>query len=73
MKSHTFAEVQIEDEFGQQTCIPHLKSQTSVFFQSYSNDQFQEIFEDLNSHYKRLCEDEPGVDDEDDSQDVGQF
>lgn len=53
---------------GQDTCIPHLDSQTSVFFTSYTPEQFEEIFEDLKGHYKRLCDEEPSsmIDDEDD-------
>ena len=30
-----------------------------MFFVSYTAEQFEEIFEDLKGHYKRLCDEEP--------------
>lgn len=59
LKSHQFIDIQIEDVIGQDTCIPHLDVQESVFFKGYSAEQFEEIFEDLKGHYKRLCDEEP--------------
>jgi len=38
IKSHTFAEVQIDEVFGLDTCIPHLAYDQSVFFNGYSSD-----------------------------------
>jgi len=60
VKAHNFSEVQIEEVIGRDTCIPHLEGQTSIFFDGYTSDQFEEIFEDLKGHYKRLCDEEPG-------------
>uniref|UniRef100_A0A7S3I1R3 Uncharacterized protein n=1 Tax=Favella ehrenbergii TaxID=182087 RepID=A0A7S3I1R3_9SPIT len=73
LKLHCFEEVQIEEVIGKDTCIPHLSIDRSVFFQSYSSDQFEEIFEDLKGHYKRLCDEEPDGGMDDDSQNMSQF
>ena len=73
LKRHTFAEVQIDEVIGQDTFIPHLVVDQSVFFKSYCADQFDEIFEDLKGHYKRLCDEEPESMIDDDSQNMSQF
>ena len=74
LKVHTFQEVQIDEVIGKDTCIPHLVMDRSVFFQTYSSDQFEEIFEDLKGHYKRLCDEEPdNIALDDDSQNLSQL
>ena len=44
---HTFEEVQILEQVGLETCIPHLDRHESVFFQGYENEQFEEMFQEL--------------------------
>lgn len=58
-KVHNFKEVQIQDRIGTDTRIPHLDRDTSLFFTSYHDDKFEQIFEDLKIHYQLLCEEEP--------------
>jgi hypothetical protein len=58
-KMYNFSEVQIQDRVGIDTNIPHLDRHTSLFFTSYHDDQFEEVFEDLKNHYQQLCEEEP--------------
>ena len=48
-----------------------MDSQNSVFFASYTSDQFEEIFEDLKGHYKRLCDEEPSSVLDDDEGNMG--
>lgn len=48
---HNFKEVQIKDKIGVDTKIPHLDRNSSLFFESYTDDKFEEVFEDLKNHY----------------------
>ena len=58
-KVHNFADCQIQDKIGVDTRIPHLDREQSLFFVSYKDEKFEEIFEDLKNHYQQLCEEEP--------------
>ena len=40
-KRHFFGDVEIEDQVGQDTGIPHLQRNASLFFASYTQDQFE--------------------------------
>ena len=49
-----FADVQLSSE--DDTCIPHLQVEESVFFQFYNSDEFEAIKQDFQEHYELLCE-----------------